>query len=164
MKNKKIMGIAVAAVLVAAVAVITFIAINSGLSNEPQTPLNNMVKALNALDFNGYVNTLHPALRADAKKGMESGNESSYMHTLRTEMLSQYESGSKIHITTIASYPLEPDEIVELKQSYKAQGYDLNIDDAMIFYYYSILLPNGTPDAPDDAIVVKSGNTWYILG
>jgi hypothetical protein len=95
---------------------------------------------------------------------MESGRESSYMHTLRSEMLSQYESGSRIHITTIASYPLEPDEIVDLKQSYKEQGYDIKVDDAMIFYYYSILLPSGSPDAPDEAIVVKSGNTWYLVG
>ena len=164
MTRKKIISIIIAAILIAAVVAGAVVAITSGNQNNPQDPLNNMAKALNNLDFNAYVNTLHPALRADARKGMESGRESSYMHTLRSEMLSQYESGSKIHITTIASYPLEPDEIVELKESYKEQGYDIKVDDAMIFYYYSILLPSGSADAPDEAIVVKLGNTWYLIG
>ena len=164
MTRKKIISIIIAAILIAAVVAGAVVAITSGIQNDPQDPLNNMAKALNDLNFNAYVNTLHPALRADARKGMESDREASYMHTLRNDILSQYESGSRIHITTIASYPLEPDEIVDLKQSYKEQGYDIKVDDAMIFYYYSILLPSGSPDAPDEAIVVKSGNTWYLVG
>lgn len=164
MKSKRILTLIIGAVAVAAVIAIAVAAITSGTPNQPQDPLNNMVKALNALDFNGYVNTLHPALRADARRGMESGSEATYMHALRSSMLSQYATGSKIELTVIASYPLDSKEMADLKASYREQGYDISIDEAMLFYYYSIRLPDGSPDAPDETIVVRSGNTWYLVG
>ncbi len=162
MKNKSILYTLIAAVLVAVVIVITVIALTSQ-SNEPEDAINNMVTALNNLDFDAYVDTLHPALQADAKKGMTQENKFSYMHSLRSELIGDYPEGTNIYITHYENYQLESNDIIAIKNQYKELGYDIEIQDAKIYYYYSVLLPNGNPDGLDEITVVKCNGMWYLL-
>ena len=162
MKNKKLIGIIIAAILIIAVAVMAIVLISGGAKN-PEDSLNAMVTALNELDFNGYVNTLHPALRADARKGMTAGKEISYMHALRSGLLEGYPEGSSIRLTLWEDYDLDSGSIVSIENEYKQLGYNINITDARMYYYYSVILPDGQPEGLDSITVVKSGGKWYLL-
>lgn len=163
MDKKRIIAICGACIGVIAVITVAVLLIIGIGGNSPEDAINDMATALNALDFDAYVNTLHPALQSDAKKGMTQENKSSYMHTLRSGMLADYQSGSKIQITHFENYDIDSSGIEEIKKQYKDLGYDISIDKAKTYYYYSVMLENGEPDGLDSVTVVKSGAKWYLL-
>lgn len=161
-KKRKIAicGACMGVIAVIAVAVLLIIGVGG---NSPEDAINDMAKALNELDFDAYVGTLHPALQSDAKKGMTQENKSSYMHTLRSGMLADYPSGSKIQITHFESYDIDSAGITEIKEQYKELGYNVSIEQAKTYYYYSVMLDSGEPDGLDSVTVVRSGAKWYLL-
>ena len=162
MKNKRMLTVIIAAVLVVAVAVLAAIVINNG-SKSPEDSLNAMVNALNNLDFDAYVNTLHPALRADARKGMTPDKETAYMHSLRAALLEGYPEGTKIQLTVWESYDLDSAAIISIEDQYKKLGYSINVSDAKMYYYYSVILPSGEPEGLDSITLVCSNGKWYLL-
>ncbi|MDD6203510.1 MAG: hypothetical protein PUC05_00730 [Firmicutes bacterium] len=161
-KRKKAITLMIFGVFVAAVIAAAAVIICSN-SSTPEQTIDNMVAALNGLDFDGYVNTLHPALREDASKGMAQNNKQGYMLALRNSILSQYDYGSKIAVTHYHKEQLDDETCRSLEKQYGDSGYSISIQDAYVFYYYCVLLPDGTPDGLDSVTVVKSGGGWYLL-
>lgn len=161
-KRKKVITLILFGIFIAAVIAAAAVIICSN-SSTPEQTIDNMVAALNGLDFDGYVNTLHPALREDASKGMAQNNKQGYMLALRNSVLSQYEYGSKIAVTHYHKEQLDEETCRSLEKQYEDSGYRITVQDAYVFYYYCVLLPGGTPDGLDSVTVVKSGGSWYLL-